>query len=299
MKKEIFGIISLYLYLIIFTQKTTAQNIEISFPIQEAIQSKTLKKGGYKTFQEFLKNEPTLVDSFNLELKPRTNKNWEGTTQVIPRLAEKNKKMKKVWGFSDGKDIYIFHQVEFFPVSFTGGGFYFLGYDLLNTDGATAAAVMGGAIGGAIHASNQKAKSIRYEIDIDTGEAIHPEHKAAVELSKKNQFIIYRRSKKESLENAVFTINDSLTYSFEIDSYVHLAYPENLPVVLCPQGDKSGCIILDFSETEDITYISLSKNKESTKTSLKAVTESKGEFDYYKVEKKQDKRGVQKPIYPN
>ena len=110
---------------------------------------------------------------------------------------------------------------------------------------------------------------------------------------------IWQSIKKESLENAVFTINDSLTYSFEIDSYIHLAYPENLPVVLCPQGDKSGCIILDFSETEDITYISLSKNKESTKTSLKAVTESKGEFDYYKVEKKQDKRGVQKPIYPN
>ncbi|MEM9052763.1 MAG: hypothetical protein AAGC47_11975 [Bacteroidota bacterium] len=271
------------------------QSDNLEYPMGTAIKTNSLKRGAYKTFEEFLNNEPSLRDSFYLEFKQRTNKNWEGTTQVIPRLVEKDKKVKKVWGFSDGNAVYIFHQVEFFPISYTSGGFYFLGYGPLDSDGATTAQVMGGAIGGAIHASSQKAKSIRYEIDLDTGEAIHPEEKAAMELSKKNQFIIYRRSKKQSVENAVFTINDSLTYSFVQDSYVHLAFPGNLPVVLCPEGSDE-CITLDFSVDETIVYVNLSKDEESGVTSMESVTESKGEFDYYKIEKKQDKRGVQQPI---
>jgi hypothetical protein len=285
-----------HLLLLILTSSTAFGQTSLKqFPISSAIESGAIERGGYETFEEFLNNSPSITDSFYVETKTRSNKNWEGTKQVIPRLVERDKKIKRVWGFSDGVDIYVFHQVEFFPFFRTGETLYFDGYDLLDDDGATTAAVLGGAIGGAIHASNQKAKKIRYEIDLKTGEPVHPEHKAAVELSRKNQFIIYRRSKKQSEKNAVFVINDSLTYSFEPDSYVHLVFPPELPVKICSVGDDKNCVELTFS-SDPITYVQVLLPEESERLELEVTTESKGEFDYYKTEKKQNKRGPQKPI---
>lgn len=266
------------------------------YPIEQAIKANKLKRGGYSTFEEFLNNSPAITDSFYLELKVRDTKGWEGTTQVIPRKVEKDKKLKRIWGFSDGTDVYIFHQVEFFPVAFRGGSFYFVGYDLMDDGGATGAAVAGGAIGGSIYAAAQKNKSVGYEIDKQTGLPIHPEEKAALDLSRKNHFIIYRRSKKEDPEELVFTISDSLTYSFGPDSYVNLAFEPNIPVKVCASVEEKKCILVQFSEDEDISFISLSLPEGTNEPLIEQPTESKGYFEYYKVEKKQDKRGKQEPI---
>jgi len=285
----------IFICVVIADINSLAQTENKQAPILSAFETNTLKRGAYKTFEEFLSNSPSITDSFYVETKARTNKNWEGTTQVVPRYFDRDKKVKKVWGFSDGIDLYIFHQVEFFPISKTGKTLHFVGYDLLNDDGATTAAVLGGAIGGAIHASNQKAKKIKYEVDLLTGEPVHPEHKAALEFARKNQFIIYRRSKKQSDENAIFVINDSLSYSFEPDSYVNLAFPPELPVRICPEENEANCVELTFSD-EPVVYVQVILPEEGQEVQLEVMEESKGEFDYYKTEKKQRKRGVQKPI---
>jgi len=284
------------LMLLVLTSSTMLGQSSLNqFPIASAIEAGNIERGGYETFEEFLNNSPSITDSFYVETKIRTNKNWEGTNQVIPRLVERNKKIKRVWGFSDGIDIFIFHQSEFFPVFRSKDEFYFTGYDLFEEDGGAAAGALGGAIGGAIHVSNQKAKKTRYEIDLKTGLPIHPEHKAALEFSRKNQFIIYRRSKKQSGENALFVINDSLTYSFEPDSYVNLAFPPELPVKICPKASEANCVELTFSD-EPVVYVQVILPEGGQEVQLEIMEESKGEFDYYKTEKKQQKRGLQEPI---
>jgi hypothetical protein len=272
-----------------------AQSQNVDLPIETALKENNLKRGGYTTFEEFLNNAPSITDSFYVELKIRSSKGWEGTTQVIHRLVYRDKKIKRIWGFSDGADIYVFHQVEFFPVTQTGGQFYFVGYDLMDDGGADAAAFAGGLIGGAIYTASQKNKSIGYQIDRITGLAIHPDERAVLEHSRKNHFIIYRRSKKESLKEVVFTINDSLSYSFQPDSYASLTFPPDTPVKICPTPDNTNCINIDFSE-DPVSFIKLVLLEDTTQPTIEQVTESKGEFEYYKLEKKQDKRGKQKPI---
>jgi hypothetical protein len=68
------------------------------------------KKGLYKTFEEFKFNVPSITDSFFVEGKMRTQQNWEGTMSYTSRYASSNKKVKKVWRFSDSQNVFAFHQ---------------------------------------------------------------------------------------------------------------------------------------------------------------------------------------------
>ncbi len=127
------------------------------------------KRGIYKTFEEFKFNIPSVTDTFHIERKARTQERWEGTYSLIPRYSENNKKVKKVWGFSDGQKIYTFHQWEFFEVKIDSGRIGFYAYKQLDNSGAASAGALGGAIGGGIYATiatnNAKKKRIYYQIN--------------------------------------------------------------------------------------------------------------------------------------
>ena len=266
--------------------------------IHSAIVNNNLVRGGYANYFEFLNNAPSVRDSFYVEWEQRTNPQWVGTKKVIPRLVRNDRKVKKIWGFSDGNQVFIFHQVEFFPVVIDSDQPYFYGYDLMDDQGATNAAMWGGAIGSTIYASNAKKRRIRYEIDLFTGSVMHPEIATKMRLDAMNELIVYRRSKKESLDLALFSINDSLVYRFEPDSYVHLAFPPEQIVTVCTENEHSTmeCMNVSFDPREEITYIKLTLPEGGKFSKVESVSESTGLFDYSKVEKKQDKRGPQKPI---
>ena len=88
----------------------------------------TLKRGVYKTFEEFKNNTPNTEDQFYVDKKERKRKNWKGTYSVTPRFEEGGKKIKYIWGFCDGEQAYVFHQKEFFPIEKTENSQLFFGY---------------------------------------------------------------------------------------------------------------------------------------------------------------------------
>ncbi|MEO9964355.1 MAG: hypothetical protein ABJF11_01120 [Reichenbachiella sp.] len=136
------------------------------------------KKGVYKTFEEFLSNQPLETD-FDLEVEPRTTKGWEGTFSSILRYPGSKRKMKNVWGFSDGISRHIFHQGDYFKIEITDDGVHFVGYDEMDFSSTSMAGFMGGAIGAGIASaavvSTAKKNKVTYKINLEEAGTIEPQ----------------------------------------------------------------------------------------------------------------------------
>ena len=279
-----------------FGQEKFDSNAEIKLALEKG----TLKRGVYANFGDFLSNEPSIVDSFLVNIVPRDKEIWEGTFSLTPRYAAGSKKVKKVWGFSDGEKAYVFNEIEYFEVDVEDDELIFYGYDKIEDSGAMAAGVLGGVIGGAIYAAAQlsKAKSqkVRYRIDPSTGLALHPNAEALANRAEfTKELVIYRRSKKEALENFVFSLDDSLKYTFPPDSYVLLKYRiSDLEIQICFGSSFDNCNNVSL-ENEGTTFVKCSIAEGTSIITVEKVDEDEGWFDWAKVEKVQDKRGPQIP----
>ena len=254
-------------------------------------QELNLQRGAYKTYDDFKAVIPSIIDSFYIESKPRKSDNWEETYSLVPKYSSSNKKIKKVWGFCDGSNIYIFHQIEFFPLEIQDSQLIFYGYGIVDNSAVGTAGVIGGAIGAGIYgatvlaqAKNQK---VKYVIDPSTGQVVN---KGAKAISKTGNLILYRRGSKEREEAINFTINESNTYSFVPSSYRVLNFnPSAGPISICPTTESSDCtnLILEWDEPK---YVRVSFSKKDATPSITEVETSEGEFESVASKRQQKKR---------
>ena len=267
--------------------------------IHQVLKAKTPARGVYKFYSEFVANSPSITDSFYVSTTPRSEPIWNGTSSVEVRFVSRNKKVKNVWGFSDGEKAYIFNQVEFFPIEVEGDKLVFYGYDHMDNAGVGTAAVIGGTIGVeiALTAASKEAKSekLKYTINLPTGTALHPHGRRPQAPSSSNKLIVYRRSRKESDLPAKFAVDESLIYSFDQKSYVFLSYPlTDTAATICSGTNLKDCISVPF-KPEEITYVECTFLKDSEKAKLILQDPRQGEIDFFKVKSAQDKRGKQEP----
>lgn len=120
------------------------------------------KKGVYKTFQEFLYNNPSIKE-YELQKTKKADmlyiKNDQG--EAIPT--------RKVWGFCDGEFIYINSQNIFFPLQFYKGNFYSNATrQLSRTKNANIGAAFGAAFLSTLSGSNVSAPRWKYDLKIIT-----------------------------------------------------------------------------------------------------------------------------------
>ncbi len=200
----------------------------------------------------------------------------------------------KSYGVCDGVKTYIFHQSEYFPIVKENGKYTFIGYDLIDNSGACAAGLLGGAIGGGIYAATvikrAKSKKVKYIINSSTGIPIYPNSLLDSFRSGK-KLIIYRKASKELDRPFEFLINDSLKYSFIPNSFVELEF--DMPSVkVCFGTDFNDCLEIEL-DNEEYTYVKCSLLEKDQISKLVEVKSSKGEYDSYKSEKSQKKRGKQ------
>lgn len=69
-----------------------------------------LKKGFYKTYQEYLDNAPSIVTGFDTELF-RAGKKDPTIIAGAYRLTDGTAKPGKIWGFSDGQNVFVRYKV--------------------------------------------------------------------------------------------------------------------------------------------------------------------------------------------
>lgn len=89
-----------------------------------------LVKGVYKNVIEFRENSPGIMTDFSLHEKTNYTGSAYGVTRGEIQTAEG--KEANVWGYSDGKQIFIKLGEEFFPLFVEDDIFWFEGYDVSN-----------------------------------------------------------------------------------------------------------------------------------------------------------------------
>jgi hypothetical protein len=141
----------LFALLVLPTKGLQSQNDSIA-----PIATEPLVRGVYMSHGEFISNQPSITDEFYLQKKARKKGLWVGSFNLIPRLSENDKKVKRAWGFCDGERSYVYHEKEYFPITVDGQKVLFYGYGLSEESEsekamAVVAAIMGGIAGAIIY----------------------------------------------------------------------------------------------------------------------------------------------------
>lgn len=132
----------------------SAQNLP---PILMAAKPKT---GIYQSFEDFINDSPSIQVKFVLQPRSKSKQFWWGGSDydlLIPDGLGSMKKANKFWGVSDGDSVYInvsnYQQARgYIKFSKLGRFCYTKGITSASLEGnpAVAAAVIGGAVGGAV-----------------------------------------------------------------------------------------------------------------------------------------------------
>jgi len=288
MMKLLAIISSLLLVLPVFSQEN-----DFDFPILK----EKPKRGIFKTYKDFILNQPSTADSFYIELKPRKTNDWEGTVSVIPRYAKNNRKIKNIWGFSDGQFVFIFHQIDYFQLEIVNNEITFFGYGMLDNSGVTTMGVVSGALGAGI--AHQKAmdriknQKIKYFIDLSTGKiksSLKEYNKFGTLKIPTTKLIFYRDGKKEMDQAFEFTYGGDTIYSLVPNSVHETIVEVSLdPILVCYGEDFKECTAL-ITDEEKYYYIECSISTKNKTPSLTEMSEVNGDY-YYKIAKRlQEKR---------
>ncbi|WP_339750739.1 hypothetical protein [Algoriphagus aquimarinus] len=151
-----------------------AGNIPDSSRYNFPIFTEEIKTGIYDDYDALKNNSPSNMEDFYFEQKERKNDPWKGTFEIIPKFHGSHKKVKNVWAFAIGGQIYVYHQREFFPLTIENYKLYYYGYGIPSGHSASTGAVIGGLIGtgiaAGIESTNSKNQKVKYHLDPDTGE---------------------------------------------------------------------------------------------------------------------------------
>jgi hypothetical protein len=133
-------------------------------------------KGVYRNFIEFRDNAPGIIMDFSIKEKPNYTGEAYDATRGVVKTADG--KQSNVWGYSDGKRIFLKVGQEFFQIFSEDGILWFEGYDIsgYKTDVAIPGkSVVMGALTGYFFYSVQvslKSRKVRYAINMGNGDLI-------------------------------------------------------------------------------------------------------------------------------
>ncbi|MCB2407358.1 hypothetical protein [Hymenobacter lucidus] len=163
-----------------------------------AILREAPRRGVYYSFEQFLANRPDTIlavrpDTVPLRLRGSNGRLlWFGVARFRPEAMDNEGKKQPVsktaWGFSDGQQLYVQYDKQYFPLMRQGNFFTFVGekpldveYMRARSDAQARAMVTGVA---RVHAPNHSGEPTPYAIDMRTGQAApfpnplrpHPAH---------------------------------------------------------------------------------------------------------------------------
>ena len=260
----------------------------------------------YLSYHEFLTGEITVKDSFNIHYFIRDTKNWNGSRSYYPVCEYDCGKIKRLWGFCDGQDYFIYFHIwdEFFKLDTNGEYLTFMGYGVIGKTGAFAGywagdaigGSLGGALGGtagrAIERADAKKRIHKYYLGPNTGWIyVDPfkleKREAQYQYSK---LIFFRGDKDEHVRSIDFMVDDSLHFSFPRNSHVELSYPTRAgPIDYCYGKDYETCQKIHLNPFEK-NYIRVIHAIGSGGIRFVQLNESDTDYSAYRAYQKQKKR---------
>lgn len=197
--------------------------------------NETPKKGIYVTFKEFKFNEPSITSGFSVRYESRSEEKWIGTNAfyIKKNQGSKIKIPKKVWGFSNGVDIFVFQDVGFFKLVRNDNGFKTYAHERIDLKpktgeiiGYSIGGLLGGAIAGAARDSriNKVLKTkFRYCLNFDGQLKLMPSETAFIDWTtfkyKETRTITLIRGKAKELPQPIVVNFDDNSYTLTPNSY--------------------------------------------------------------------------------
>jgi hypothetical protein len=248
-----------------------------SYPI---LTDSVRRRGYFPNFLAFRNNQPVEQPALLVETRPRTAKGWEGTLAVNPYTATAGggkDYLRKVWGFTDGKQLYILHNKRFVPLVRQGSTFGFVGFSGADPGAVATAAVLGGAIGGAIAAGATDDQPTDYTLNMVTGRISQFADPGMPALADTAMLYVYRRAGGPPVQ---VLLNDKPVGELGDNQLLALPWTdkEHEPrLCLGPAPGKCLSFLPTFGQA---AYFKVSRNPaDAAKPPLEQVPEKEGLFD--------------------
>jgi hypothetical protein len=239
-------------------------------------------KGYYPTFLAFRNNQPVAEPALSITTKPRTAKGWEGTLEVEPALATAGgapTALRNAWGFSDGQQVYIWHNRRYLPLTRAGNSFRFVGFTGPDQGAVGTASALGGAVGGAIAAASTTGKLGDFTLDMVTGVVSQFAEAGGPAPADTALVYVYRRASSTPGPVQVL-LNGKVVAELEAWQSVAIPYTDKVhEVSLCLQTAPGRCtaFIPTFGTA---SYVEIARTiTDPAKPPLERVPVKKGVFD--------------------
>ncbi len=215
--------------------RTLAELQQLAHPMPPALTYAILTdsvrpRGYYPTFLAFRNNQPVTAPDLHLEATPRTAKGWEGSTEVVayllPASGAAKEPLGKVWGFSDGQQLYVRHNRHYLPLTRVGNAFRFVGFSDADPGAVSTAGFLGGALGGAIAASATAGRPIELTLNMTTG-SISPFADAGQSRPRRDTVTLYvYRPRGETTEPVRLLLDGQFVGELASNSFLALPWTD-------------------------------------------------------------------------
>lgn len=247
-----------------------------TYPILTAA---TPTRGIYTSFLDFRRNQPDTATPFEVERKPRTSAEWQDTDEITlyNSTGATRTELPKVWGFSDGHQLFIRHRNRYYPLRRAGNDFLFEGHAGADAGAMSTAGVVGGLAGTAIAAAATSGKRQEYTLDMATGRVSDFVYMERLSQRDTAMVVVYRRP--GGVKNTVDVLLDGKPLG-ELAANNMLEIPwtnKTQEVTLCTGGATPACysFIPDFTA---VNYVELKLKTEADKPVLEAAPMKEGVF---------------------
>jgi len=156
------------------------------------------RAGFYRTFLDFRNNTPIETPALVVESKANTHQGWGGSAVYLPYLQRPDgsagEALRGAWGFSDGKQLFIYQRNGYYLLLRHEDGFRFLGPSGPDPQAMTTGALLGGVAGGLAASASTSNQPTDYSLDLRTGR-VAPLELATVRVpavERPTQVFVYR-----------------------------------------------------------------------------------------------------------
>ncbi|MFD1874727.1 hypothetical protein [Hymenobacter bucti] len=129
--------------------------------------------GFYRTFLDFRNNSPVTSPALLVVPERVLGKGWADVSTYTPYLQEpdgaRGAPLRGAWGFSDGRQVYIYHHKRYWQLARQGSSFGFVGPGAADPGAMSTAGALGGLAGAAIAAASTSGRPTDYTLDLLTG----------------------------------------------------------------------------------------------------------------------------------
>ena len=240
--------------------------------------------GYYRTFLDFRNNAPVASPALVVVPERVFGKGWAGVSTYSPYLQEPDGKqgapLREAWGFSDGRQVYVYYRKRYWQLARQGDSFGFVGPGVSDPGAVSTAAVLGGAAGGAIAAASTSGRPTDFTLDLLTGRVStlsDDERPAAPDTVLLHVYC--RKSSLGATPEPVY-LNDKLIGQIAENQTFTIPYTDHISEVRLRLGARTGRELVLQPDFLAPVYVKVGRYPDDdTKPPMEVVPTKVGVFD--------------------